>query len=128
MGCGSKAGARYRRAMWSDGTTTEIFVPIAEFMRGDVASVRMSVNVEATTGSLAMRRASRTSNDGFTWNTPAAFTTTGTISSTGWDWGTVYEPMSDDYQRFELGLLVKNSAGTTQEMGQVEVVIDTKDE
>jgi hypothetical protein len=127
MGCSDKT-VQVRRCAWSDGTTTAIFLGAAQFPVKKTGSVRVSMDVEATTGSLELRRAIRFSNDGITWTSPptefgAAFT-----AASGDAWGEAFQATDSAWQIAEVGVMAKNANGVvTRQQAQINFVIDTRE-
>jgi hypothetical protein len=80
--------------------------------------VRVSYDLESKTPDGTVRRAYRTSDDGFTWNAPVEFGAAYS-GAEGWSWGTSYDTPVVTNQIVEYGLNVKNAQNANVEMFQV---------
>jgi hypothetical protein len=117
---------RMRRALWSKGSTTNaVFHPLVRVNVNEAGSVRVSYDLESKTPDGTVRRAYRTSDDGFTWNAPVEFGAAYS-GSEGWSWGTSYDMPVVTNQIVEYGLNVKNAQNANVEMFQVVALVDVR--
>lgn len=129
MSCDTKT-VTVVRPVWSNGTAspgTPIFIPFVRLSENDVATARISFQLESSTGNLELIPATRGSNDGWTYPSASAdWTGASYTSTTGWTWGTAYAAPNDDYQWIEFGFHVRNTTGSARECATITLVLDTR--
>jgi hypothetical protein len=88
--------------------------------------VRPSVELAQSSGTLTVRPALRTSNDGVSWDTPVAIGGQ-TRTSNGITYGSAYVDMTattDTKQLVQPGIEAKNTSGTSLELGLATLKLD----
>lgn len=127
MGCDTST-TRTARPVWSNTTTSDIFIPFTRVRENASASVRVSFLVERSSG-LTITPAIRGTKDGWTYETVATWTGTAAATADGWTWGTAYTAPNDDYQEVEFGFNVKNTSSGDNgkpNCGLVTLVLDVR--
>lgn len=128
MGCAEQT-IRLDFPVWTDGTTTAIFIPLFRTTPQKFAQLRFAYDMESIAGSPTWAGAWRGSFDG-----GATFTGSSNIQGTptwstaaGWYWdGTWYDLPLNIGNLIEVGLYLKNSSGTTRAMGRVSIIADLR--
>ncbi len=111
------------RKVWTNKTTSPIFVPFHEGSAVEIAQIRLDYNLQEATDQLRIRRAVRYSNDGgASWTSPTEF---GAAYSgdAGWSNDSGFTALDASYRRFQAGLVAKNHTGTALEVGTVDVLL-----
>ena len=119
MSCGQKT-FEVTQAVYSDGTTTNKWVPFITMPTKGVDKFKVTVNFESSSGNLPWRRGVAYSNDNLSFSSATVFGAASTTTE-GWDYGDAWQPVDVDSQYMELGLACKNSTGSTMEMGRATI-------
>lgn len=124
--CGGNKKVRVRRCIWTNGTTTPVFVPLARIDSNAIANVKVSYDLDEKTGTqLQVRRAKRGSNDSVIWGVATEFGAAYS-GSIGWSYATAYE-LADVANEFnEFGVNVKNGTAGAIEFAWVTVEIELR--
>ncbi len=108
MSCSLKPRS-IQSAVFSDGTTTNLVVPVSDAIPvAEAAKIGISLEVVALTSALTLQIAIQYSDDGVTWDSTG--TTVGsTFTSTGWQYRGLTS--TDDTRRWaRVGVLCKNTS------------------
>lgn len=128
MGCsgtGSSQTFRVRQSVWSDGSTSPIFIPFTDALPTmNIAECRMHYEHRGRSGTLSITRACRFSNDGVTWD--SAQTVGSSDTTLGYFYGS-YAAIPPSPKKFiQFGLSVANNSAGNSEKGQIDLTIDVR--
>lgn len=129
MGCAKK---RYQatQSVWSDGTTTAIYHSFFRLMISEWAKARISVMMEGSSGALTISSAVLYGDEevDFASATASDFGGPVTLTADGPAWGASYAVFDVSRQQVDVGLKVKNSAGSSKmEQARATVLIDVSE-
>ena len=121
MSCGTPREIQYRSGVFSDGTTTNVFIPVsAAFRIDEVAAVGLAFEVQCRTANLTLQAAIQYSDDGVSWDSPVVIGAA--VTSTGWAYRGL-ESSNAARQFGRIGFLAKSSSGSQPEKGQVALTV-----
>ena len=108
------------QAVFSDGTTTNKWIPFITMPTNGVEKFKVTVNFESSSGLLSWRRGVAYSNDNLSFSSATVFGSA-SMTTEGWDYGDSWQSVDVDSQYMELGLACKNSTGSIMEMGRATI-------
>lgn len=113
--------------VWSDGTTTNIFIPFTQLRVNDITGMKISLMATGTS-LLTIQRAARYSQDGVTWTAAIPFGTalSGLQPSGVASWSTGRSALLPGQQWIEVGVLAKNTSGTDNQAGQARLILNLR--
>jgi len=127
MACNTQT-FRVARSVWSDGSTSPVFIGLFRTRVEKHRDMRVSVILEGSSGALTVSAAAAYGNTETDFATASAVDvpTTGFASRTadGAAWAIAYESVDAGKQLVDVGVKVKNTSGSKKEMGLVTLVID----
>lgn len=123
--------------VWSQGSSTlYVFHPFtAPLSTIDIKRARVSIEMGQNSGNAEIRPACRTSNDGVTWSTvdPLLGTGQGALTADGTSYGTEFIDLTglanadvDSEQLIQFGVQCKNSSGSTHNMCNATLKVETR--
>ena len=118
------------RPVWTDGTTSPTWHALSEpLSSAGMINVRVSTELDESSGNCKIRPALRWSNDGVAWDADVAIVTT-YRSTVGIDYGSGYvdiTALGRPKPWVQFGVEVANTTGTRVELCAATVLVDPKE-
>ena len=118
------------KSVWTDGSASPMFHPFSEAINaGSITNVRVSIEMDQSTGQCQVRPALRFSSDGITWDSPNYIIST-YRSTAGIDYGTVWvdiTSLATPKNWVQFGVEAANSPGTDIELCNASLMVQPRD-
>lgn len=117
-----------RGTVFSDGTSTPIYVPVSEaFLVADAAKIGITFEVQCMSAQLVLGPALRYSDDGVTWDAVGSVVAVGSTVAAVGVYHRSFGSVDDTRRYYQVGFKVHSASGSEIDKGTVQLKLQFRD-